>query len=94
MEIDAMLRRKIKIKKQLLVVRDIIMVLLGLLFILVAFVYTVDVNNAIGDGLKNIRYGLFAFALIIAGTSLIISVYIGKRKQILKLIQPKSRDKK
>jgi TRAP-type C4-dicarboxylate transport system permease small subunit len=90
MEIDAMLRKKLKLRKKLMVLRDILLVLLASLFIIIAFIYTVDVNNAIGDGMKNIRYGLFSFALVISGTSIIIAVYLGRKKQIFKMFQQKS----
>jgi hypothetical protein len=94
MEIDAIVRRKIKLKKKLLVLRDMIMVMLGVLFILLAFVYTLDINNAIGSGLENLRFGLFSCALILAGTGLLISVYMGKSRTSIKVFQSKSRGAK
>jgi hypothetical protein len=94
MEIDAIVRQKIKMKKKLLVLRDIIIVMMGVLFILLGFIYTVDINGAIGSGLENIRYGLFSCALVIAGTALIISVYMGKPRTSIKVFQSKSRGSK
>jgi hypothetical protein len=94
MEIDAIVRRKIKLKKKLLVLRDIMMVMLGILFILLAFIYTMDINGAIGGGLQNVRYGMLSCALIIAGTALLISVYMGKNRTSVKVFQSKSRGSK
>jgi hypothetical protein len=94
MEIDAMLRRKLKLKKKLMVLRDIILVLLACLLILFAFVYNADINNTIGEGMQNIRYGLFSFGLVISGTAIIIAVYLGRPKQLYKLTKQKLRDTK
>jgi uncharacterized membrane protein len=94
METDVMFRRKLKLKKKLMVLRDIILVLLACLLILYAFVYNADINNAIGEGMQNIRYGLFSFGLIISGTAIIIAVYLGRPKQLYKLTKHKLRDTK
>lgn len=90
MEIDALVRKKVKLRKKILVLRDILMILLACLFIVVAFVIAIDSAHAIGEGLSNVRYGLFAFGLIISGTAIIITVYFTKRKQIYKLMYQKS----
>jgi len=76
--------KKLKLRKKLLVIRDILIVMLALFFIIVGFMYSVD-NSAdtvsvAEDGLKNIRYGLFSLALIISATLLIIAVYNKKKK--------------
>jgi amino acid transporter len=94
MEIDAMLKRQLKIKKKLRVIRDIILILLACLFILFAFVYNADINHAIGDSMQNIRYGLFSFGLIISGTAIIITVYSGVRKESVKVTKHKMRSPK
>jgi hypothetical protein len=53
-----------------------------------------DLNGAIGSGMANLRYGLFSCALILAGTALIISVYMGKNRTSIKVFQSKSRGSK
>jgi hypothetical protein len=53
---------------------------LGLFFITVAFTVVLDINNAIGDGMKNIRYGLFATGLILSGTAIIVALLVKARK--------------
>jgi hypothetical protein len=55
-------------------VRNFLVLLLGLFFITVAFTIVLDVNNAIGEGMKNIRYGLFALGLIVSGTFIILTL--------------------
>jgi hypothetical protein len=94
MEIDAIIRKKIKLKKKLIVLRDIILVMMGVLFILLAFVYTMDITGAIGGGLENLRYGLFSCALMLSGTAIILSVYMGKNRTSIKVFQSKSRGTK
>ena len=83
MEIDALTRRKLKLGRKFTLIKDIIMILVACLFILVAFVYALDKSNSISDSLANVRFGLFAFALIIAGTALIITVYVSQRDKKL-----------
>jgi TRAP-type C4-dicarboxylate transport system permease small subunit len=80
MEIDALTRKRLKLRKKLIFVRDVIMLLVAFFFILVAFIYAMDKSNSIGENMRNIRYGLFSFALIIAGTALIIAVYNSRDK--------------
>jgi hypothetical protein len=94
MEIDAIVRKKIKLKRKLLLLRDLMMIMLGALFILLAFIYTMDINGAIGSGLQNIRYGMMSCALLLAGTGLIISVYMGKNRTTIKVFESKSRGSK
>jgi hypothetical protein len=89
MEVDALVRKKVKLRKKILVLRDILMILLACLFIVVAFVIAIDPAHTIGDGLINVRYGLFAFGLIASGTAIIIAVYNGNKKQIYKLMYQK-----
>ena len=82
MEVEALLNKKIKLRKKINFVRDCLMILLAVLFILVAFLYILDKENVIGDTYKNLRYGLFAFALIISATGIIIAVYLKPREPI------------
>ena len=48
--------------------------------ITVAFTIVIDVNNAIGDGMKNIRYGLFSLGLVISGTAVLITLLSKSKK--------------
>jgi len=61
-------------------VRNFLILLLGLFLITVAFTTVIDINNAIGDGMKNIRYGLFSMGLVISGTALILALLAKARK--------------
>jgi hypothetical protein len=61
-------------------VRNFLLALLGLFFITLAFTIILDLNNAIGEGMKNIRYGLFALGLIVSGTAVIIVLLIKSKK--------------
>ena len=61
-------------------VRNFLLVLLGLFFITVAFTIVLDVNGAIGDGMKNIRYGFFAMGLVMSGTALILALLFKSKK--------------
>jgi len=90
MEMDDKTRREVKLKKMILILRDIILVTMGIAFILIAFIYTLDANDAIGDGMKNFRYGIFSFGLLISGVGIILSVYnISHRKRTLRQINRK-----
>ena len=71
--------KKLKLKKKLLVIRDILLVIMAAFFIIIGFMYGVDNGNMAGDGLKNVKYGLFSMSLIFSATFLIISVYNRKR---------------
>ncbi len=72
--------KKLKLRKKLLAIRDILIVMLAIFFIIIGFMYAVDNADVAGNGLKNIRYGFFSMALIISATFLIITVYNKKKK--------------
>ena len=59
--------------------RNLFFALLGVFFIVLAFIYIMDPNNAIGDGMKNIRYGLFSMGLIICGSGIMIVLLMRSR---------------
>ena len=61
-------------------IRNFLIALLGLFFMIVAFTIIIDVNNAIGDGMKNVRYGLFSLGLIISGTAIILALLFKSKK--------------
>jgi hypothetical protein len=61
-------------------VRNFLLALMGLFFMIVAFTIVIDVNNAIGDGMKNLRYGLFSLGLIVSGTSIILALLFKSKK--------------
>jgi len=65
---------KAKLRTKMRGVRNFLLALLGLFFITVAFTIVIDANNAIGDNMKNIRYGLFALGLVVSGTLIIIAL--------------------
>jgi hypothetical protein len=71
---------KSKLRTKMRGVRNFLVALLGLFFMIVAFTIVIDVNNAIGDGMKNIRYGLFSFGLIISGTAIILALLFKSKK--------------
>jgi hypothetical protein len=71
---------KSKLKTKMRGVRNFLIALLGLFFMIVAFTIVIDVNNAIGDGMKNIRYGLFSLGLIVSGTAIILSLLFKSKK--------------
>jgi hypothetical protein len=71
---------KSKLRNKMRDVRNFLLALLGLFFITFAFTIILDVNNAIGEGMKNIRYGLLAMGLIISGTAVIIALLIKSKK--------------
>ena len=72
--------QKVKLRKKLLVIRDILIIMLALFFIINGFMYAIDNTDFAGDGFKNIRYGLFSLGLILSATLLIITVYNKKKK--------------
>ena len=72
--------RKSKLRTKMRGVRNFLLLLLGLFLITIAFTIVLDVNGAIGEGMKNIRYGLFAMGLVISGTAVIIAL-LGKSKK-------------
>jgi hypothetical protein len=71
---------KSKLKTKMRGVRNFLIALLGLFFMIVAFTIVIDVNNAIGDGMKNVRYGLFSLGLIISGTAIILALLFKSKK--------------
>jgi len=71
---------KSKLKTKMRGVRNFLILLLGLFFITVAFTIVLDVNGAIGDGMKNIRYGLFAMGLVISGTLILLGLLFKSKK--------------
>jgi len=71
---------KSKLKTKMRGIRNFLISLLGLFFMIVAFTIIVDVNNAIGDGMKNVRYGLFSLGLIISGTAIILALFLKSKK--------------
>ena len=72
--------QKLKLRKKLLVIRDILIVMLAIFFIVIGFMYAIDNANVAGESFKNIRYGMFSLALILSATFLIIAVYNKKKK--------------
>jgi hypothetical protein len=79
-ELEKKMYGKSKLRRKMRDVRNFLLALLGLFLITVAFTIVIDVNNAIGDGMKNIRYGLFALGLILSGTAIIIALLMKTRK--------------
>lgn len=71
---------KSKLKTKMRGVRNFLIALLGLFFMIVAFTIVIDVNHAIGDGMKNIRYGLFSLGLIVSGTAIILALLFKSKK--------------
>lgn len=69
-----------KLKTKMRGVRNFLIALLGLFFMIVAFTIVIDVNNAIGDGMKNIRYGLFSLGLILSGTAILLGLLFKSKK--------------
>jgi hypothetical protein len=71
---------KSKLRTKMRGVRNFLLALLGLFFMIVAFTIIIDVNNAIGDGMKNVRYGLFSLGLIVSGTAIILALLFKSKK--------------
>lgn len=71
---------KSKLRTKMRGVRNFLLALMGLFFMIVAFTIVIDVNNAIGDGMKNLRYGLFSLGLIVSGTSIILALLFKSKK--------------
>jgi hypothetical protein len=71
---------KSKLRTKMRGIRNFLIALLGLFFMIVAFTIVIDVNNAIGDGMKNIRYGIFSLGLIISGTAFILALFFKSKK--------------
>jgi hypothetical protein len=71
---------KSKLRTKMRGIRNFLIALLGLFFMIVAFTIVIDVNNAIGDGMKNIRYGIFSLGLIVSGTAIILALLFKSKK--------------
>ena len=71
---------KSKLRTKMRSVRNFLLALLGLFLITVAFTIVIDVNDAIGEGMKNIRYGLFALGLVISGSAILIALLMRAKK--------------
>jgi hypothetical protein len=79
-EFEKKMYGKSKLRTKLRGVRNFLLLLMGLFFITVAFTIVLDVNNAIGEGMKNVRYGLLSFGLIISGTFIILALFFKAKK--------------
>ena len=79
-EFDKKIYGKSKLRTKMRGVRNFLLLLLGLFLITVAFTIVLDVNNAIGEGMRNIRYGLFAMGLVISGTAFIVALLLKSKK--------------
>jgi len=71
---------KSKLRTKMRGVRNFLIALLGLFFIMVSFAIVIDLNGAIGEGMKNMRYGLFALGLIVSGTGIILALLFKSKK--------------
>jgi len=79
-DFDKKIYGKSKLRAKFRVVRNFLLALMGLFFITVAFTMVIDVNGAIGEGMKNIRYGLFSLGLVISGTTILLALYFRSKK--------------
>jgi hypothetical protein len=79
-ELEKKMYGKSRLRTKMRWVRNFLLALLGLFLITVAFTIVIDVNNAIGDGMKNIRYGLFSLGLVISGTAVLIALLSKSKK--------------
>jgi len=79
-EFDKKIYGKSKLRTKMRGVRNFLLALLGLFFITVAFTIVLDVNGAIGDSMKNIRYGLFAMGLIVSGTAVLLGLLFKSKR--------------
>jgi hypothetical protein len=79
-EFEKKMYGKSKLRTKLRGVRNFLLLLMGLFFIIVAFTIVLDVNNAIGDGMKNIRYGLLSLGLVVSGTFIILALLFKAKK--------------
>jgi TRAP-type C4-dicarboxylate transport system permease small subunit len=64
-----------QLRKQLLIIADILLIILAVFFIIIGFIYAIDKNDYCKEGLKNIRYGLFSLTLIFSGVYIVLSIY-------------------
>lgn len=79
-ELEKKMYGKSKLRRKMRDVRNFLLALLGLFLITVAFTIVLDVNDAIGDGMKNVRYGLFSMGLMLSGTAVLIALLFKARK--------------
>lgn len=79
-ELEKKLYGKSRFRRKMRDVRNFLLALLGLFLITLAFTLVLDINNAIGDGMKNIRYGVFAMGLVISGTAILIALLFKSKK--------------
>lgn len=79
-EFDKSIYSKSKVRSKMRFVRNFLLLLLALFFIAMAFTFILDTNGAIGDGMKNIRFGLFSAALVISGTAILLVMFLRSRK--------------
>jgi hypothetical protein len=93
MEIDALVRKRTKLRKKIKTLVDVLLILLAVLFIVVAFSITLIQDDTIMKGMENFRYGLFAFGLLICGTAIIINMYNTSRNKSSKFIVQKKKEK-
>ena len=81
MEKNANREGKVKLKKKLIAIRNILLIILSVFFIIFGFLYgTYRGDDVSIQSFINIRYGLFSFALIISA-SLIIIALLNKSKK-------------
>ena len=81
MEDDFNKEGKLKLKKKLVAIRNILMVILSVFFVIFGFLYgTYNGDEVSPTSLINVRYGLFSFALIISATLIIIAVFNKSKK--------------
>jgi len=72
---------KLKLKKKLIAIRNILLIILSVFFIIFGFLYgTYNGEEVSPQSYVNIRYGLFSFALIISATLLIVAVFNKSKK--------------
>jgi hypothetical protein len=69
-----------KLRTKMRGVRNFLLALLGLFLITLSFTIVIDINDAIGDSMKNIRYGLFALGLVTSGTAVLIALLFKAKK--------------
>jgi hypothetical protein len=79
-DFDKKIYGKSQLRSKMRGVRNFLLILLGLFFITVSFTIVLDVNGAIGDGMKNIRYGFFALGLVVSGTALLLGLLFKSKK--------------
>ena len=72
---------KLKLKKKIIALRNILLIILSAFFIILGFIYgTQNIDGMPDISTINIRYGLFSFALIISATLIIIALFNKSKK--------------